>query len=632
MTEPQKLDLLLVEDTEDDAQLLLRQLKQGGYDVAYDRVQSADGVAAAIGKKAWDIVISDYNMPGFTGVDALKIVRERDGDTPFIFISGTMGEETAVAALRAGAQDYLIKGKTARLPSVIERELREARDRRARRIVDNKLRQLSRAVEQSANFILITDAEGVIEYVNPGFEKATGYTGAELAGRAPFFWKLAPAVSEALWATARSGLDWRGEFDNIRKDGTTFSVSVTVSPVTDDDGKISHIVAIEEDISRRREVEAQLRQAQKMEAVGNLTGGMAHDFNNLLAVVIGNLDLLVGRRKDDPEVQDLAAEALEAAVHGADLTKRLLAFARRQPLLPQEVDLNDLIGNTAKLLRRLLGERVEIVLDLVPEPWPVVVDPSQLAASVTNLATNARDAMPKGGRLTIATRNTVLDTDYVLEHPGVKLGEYIEISVTDSGTGMPPEVIARIFEPFFTTKEMGKGSGLGLSMVYGFMNQSGGHIGLDSTMEVGTTFRLFLPRAEAAAPLQADAGPDPKDLRGNGQMVLVVEDVSLLRRVVVKQLTELGYRVVEAETIGAALAVLERQPIDILFTDVVVGEGPTGFDLARVVANRWPMIRTIFTSGFPQTKLNAGSGPPQGARILSKPYRKDDLARAIAEA
>ncbi|MEJ0011010.1 MAG: response regulator [Bauldia sp.] len=632
MTESQKLDLLLVEDTDSDAELLLRQLKQGGFDVEHHRVDSAEGVEAAIAAKPWDIVISDYNMPGFTGVDALKIVRAHDSETPFIFVSGTMGEDTAVAALRAGAQDYLIKGKTARLPSAIERELREARERRAMRIVENRLRQLSRAVEQSANFVLITDVDGQIEYVNPGFEKATGYTNAELEGRQPFFWKLAPALGEEVWATARSGLNWRGEFDNIRKDGTTLAVSVTVSPVTDEAGKISHIIAIEEDISRRREIEAQLRQAQKMEAVGNLTGGMAHDFNNLLAVVIGNLDLLVGRRKDDADVQDLAAEALEAAVHGADLTKRLLAFARRQPLQPEEVDLNDLIGNTTKLLRRLLGNNVEIALDLDPAPWPVVVDPSQLASSITNLATNARDAMPKGGRLTVATRNTVLDTDYVLAHPEVKVGEYTEISVTDTGSGMPPEVIARIFEPFFTTKEMGKGTGLGLSMVYGFMNQSGGHIGLDSIPGRGTTFRLFLPRAEAAMPLRAEADADPKDLRGNGQTVLVVEDVGLLRRVVVKQLTELGYRAIEAETIGAALAALERQPIDILFTDVVVGEGPTGFDLARVVANRWPMIRTVFTSGFPQAKLNAGSGPPPGARILNKPYRKDDLARAIAEA
>jgi PAS domain S-box-containing protein len=624
------IDLLLVEDTEDDAELLLRQLKQE-FDITHDRVDTPAGVEAALRRKAWDLVVSDYNMPEFTGVDALRIVRARDTDTPFIFVSGTMGEETAVEALRAGAQDYFIKGKTARLPAAIERELRESQERRARRVAEEKLRQLSRAVEQAANFVIITDAHGVIEYVNPGFERATGFTGAELAGRKTFFWKIAPGLAEEIWATVRSGLDWHGEFDNIRKDGTELAVSVTVSPVTGDSGAITHIIAIEEDISRRREVEAQLRQAQKMEAVGNLTGGLAHDFNNLLAVVIGNLDLLVGRRKDDAEVQDLAAEALEAAVNGADLTKRLLAFARRQPLQPQDIDVNEMVGNTAKLLNRLLGQRVEIALDLTPDAWPVLADPSQLASSITNLATNARDAMPKGGKLTIATRNTVLDTDFVLNHPEAKIGEYAEIAVTDTGSGIAPDALQRIFEPFFTTKEMGKGSGLGLSMVYGFINQSGGVIDVQSQVGVGTTFRLLLPRAQNAALPVREADDGPKPLRGGGKTVLVVEDVALLRRVVTKQLLELGYRIVEAETIGAALSVLEHQPVDILFTDVVVGEGPTGFDLARVVGQRWPKVRTLFTSGFPQAKLNSGSGPPPGAKILAKPYRREELAQALAD-
>jgi PAS domain S-box-containing protein len=632
MTDKKKIDLLLVEDTEDDAELLLRHLKQNGYEVTYDRVDTPRMVEEAITSRPWDIVISDYHMPEFTGVDALRIVRSRDTDTPFIFVSGTMGEETAVEALRAGAQDYFIKGKIARLPAAIDRELREASERRARRLAEHKLRQLSRAVEQAANFVIITNAQGSIEYVNPGFEKATGYASEEVAGRQPFFWKIPSGVAQELWATVRSGLDWRGEFDNIRKDGSELAVSVTASPVSDENGEITHIIAIEEDISRRREVEAQLRQAQKMEAVGNLTGGLAHDFNNLLAVIIGNLDLLVGRRKDDVEIQDLAAEALEAAVNGADLTKRLLAFARRQPLQPQELELNELVDNTAKLLNRLLGNQIEVILNLEPDAWPVVADASQLASAITNLATNARDAMPKGGKLTITTRNTVLDTDYLLAHPEAKIGEYAEVAVTDTGTGMPAETINRIFEPFFTTKEMGKGTGLGLSMVYGFMNQSGGSIGVDSEMGKGTTFRLFLPRAEREQPLAAKSESEPEDLNGYDQTVLVVEDVALLRRVVVKHLLELGYKVVEADSIGAALSVLEHEPVDILFTDVVVGEGPTGFDLARVVAGRWPEVRTLFTSGFPQAKLNSGLGPPPGAKILAKPYRKDELAKALAEA
>ena len=631
MSDTQPLNLLLIEDTEDDAALLVRQLRRGGYDVAFERVDNAAALDEALARRDWDLIVSDYNMPAFTGVDALGIVRTRDQDTPFIFVSGTMGEETAVAALRAGAQDYFIKGKTARLPSVIDRELREAAERRARRAVEDKLRQLSRAVEQSANFVVITSADGIIEYVNPGFEQAMGYTAGEVIGRQPFFRNLSTAANDEMWATARSGLDWRGEFGNVRKDGSVVSVSATVSPVADDNGSITHIIAIEEDITRRREVEAQLRQAQKMEAVGTLTGGMAHDFNNLLAVIIGNLDLLVGRRPDDGEVQDLAKEALDAAISGADLTKRLLAFARRQPLQPQEFELDELLSSTVKLLRRLLGKSYEINLAIAEDIWPVMADPSQLAASITNLATNARDAMPEGGRLIITAGNRVLDTDYILEHPEAKVGEYVEIAVADTGFGMTPDLVARIFEPFFTTKESGRGSGLGLSMVYGFVRQSGGHIALDSEVGAGTTFHLFLPRSAGAAPLRRPTADEPDDLSGHGQTVLVVEDVALLRRVVMRQLSELGYQPLEAETIGGALAVLERQPVDIVFADVVIGEGPTGFDLARAVKQRWPHVRVGFTSGFPQGKLNAGSGPPSDAKILLKPYRKEDLARALAE-
>ncbi len=630
MAEVPSLKLLLVEDTEDDALLLVRQLERGGYDLTFERVDNASALEGALGRRDWDVIVSDYNMPAFTGVDALGIVRAKDKDTPFIFVSGTMGEETAVAALRAGAQDYFVKGKTARLPSVIDRELREAGERRARRAVEDKLRQLSRAVEQSANFVIITDAAGAIEYVNPGFEQAMGYATGELVGREPFFRNLTAAANQEMWATARSGLDWRGEFGNVRKDGSVVSVSATVSPVADDDGKITHVIAIEEDITRRREIEAQLRQAQKMEAVGTLTGGMAHDFNNLLAVIIGNLDLLVGKRPDDGEVQDLAKEALDAAISGADLTKRLLAFARRQPLQPQELEFNELLSSTVKLLRRLLGKTYEIKLAVADDMWPVVADPSQLAASITNLATNARDAMPDGGRLVITAANSVLDTDYVLEHPEAKVGEYVEIKVADSGTGMSPELVARIFEPFFTTKESGRGSGLGLSMVYGFISQSGGHIALESAVGAGTTFHLFLPRATAAAPLRRQPADEPEDLSGHGQTVLVVEDVALLRRVVMRQLTELGYKPLEAESIGGALAILEQQPVDIVFADVVIGEGPTGFDLARAVKQRWPHVRVGFTSGFPQGKLNAGSGPPPDVKILLKPYRREDLARALA--
>ena len=381
----------------------------------------------------------------------------------------------------------------------------------------------------------------------------------------------------------------------------------------------------------RSALELQVLQAQKMEAVGQLTGGMAHDFNNLLGVIIGNLDALCDRRRNDAEIMELGGEALDAAMRGADLTRRLLAFARRQPLQPHRIAVNDLIAGIMKLLGRTLGENVEIVVDAEPELWPVIADPAQLEASLTNLATNARDAMqPKGGRLTIATRNRHLDQDYVAKHPDVLPGEYVMIEVSDNGCGMPPEVKDRIFDPFFTTKEPGKGSGLGLSMVFGFLRQSGGHVYVYSEVGVGTTFRLYLPRAgkegetEARTAAATVAG-------GRGETVLAVEDNAAMRRVVVRQLEDLGYHVLEAENAAAALVLLERERVDLLLTDVIMPGGTTGFDLARTAMARWPSLRVVLTSGFPDAKLDGATTAPADLRLLSKPYRKDDLARTLRE-
>jgi signal transduction histidine kinase len=382
---------------------------------------------------------------------------------------------------------------------------------------------------------------------------------------------------------------------------------------------------------RAQRTEEQLRQSQKMEAIGNLTGGMAHDFNNLLAIVIGNLDILVDRKKDDGDVKELGGEALDAALRGADLTQRLLAFARRQPLQPRPVDLNALIADLTKLLSRTLGENIDIALDLDPELWPAVVDPSQIDSALTNLATNARDVMPEGGSLIVVTGNRRLDEDYAAEHAEVVAGDYAMIEISDTGAGMEPDIARRIFEPFFTTKEQGKGTGLGLSMVYGFIKQSGGHINVYSEPGIGTTFRLYLPRAPAAT-IPGPASPPTQTRKGHGETVLAVEDNASLRRVVVRQLRELGYRVMQADSTPEALKVLEREPVTLLFTDVVMSGGASGIELAREALERWPALKVLITSGFPEIKLNGNGHTAIPARLLNKPYRKEDLARAIREA
>jgi signal transduction histidine kinase/CheY-like chemotaxis protein len=384
--------------------------------------------------------------------------------------------------------------------------------------------------------------------------------------------------------------------------------------------------SLKREIAERKQTEAQLIQSQKMEAIGNLTGGMAHDFNNVLGIIIGNLDLLRSSTKYGLDTNELLRDALDAALRGGELTRRLLAFARRQPLQPQRIDVNDVVTDTAKLLTRTLGEEIEISIDLARDLTPAVADPAQLEAAIVNLANNARDAMPNGGHLSIATINSQLDQDYASQHSEVTPGDYVAIRVSDTGTGMPPAVMARIFEPFFTTKEEGKGTGLGLSMVFGYTKQSGGHIAVYSEPGIGTTFSLYLPRAEAET--SSTRTPVIEDVPlGRGQTVLMVEDNVSLRRLVTRQLGELGYKVVSAENGAVALEILQREDVDLLFTDIVMPGKINGVELARIAFERWPQLPTILTSGFP-TNANVVAFAPS-ARMLMKPYRREELARAL---
>jgi PAS domain S-box-containing protein len=414
----------------------------------------------------------------------------------------------------------------------------------------------------------------------------------------------------------------------LRADGTPVLLEVKASPI-EYEGKPS-TVAIGRDITERARLEEQLRQSQKLEAVGQLTGGIAHDFNNLLTIIVCNLDLMKELPKIPPSAMQSIDLALNAALRGADLTRRLVAFARSQALVPQTFSLNDRVRATVDLLHRTLGEQIEIKLVLEPELWSAMADPSQFESALVNLAINARDAMNQNGRLTIETSNSHLDADYVRNNPDVAVGEYALLCVSDTGCGMTPEVMARAFEPFFTTKAA-KGSGLGLSMVYGFARQSKGHVKIYSEPGRGTTIRLYLPRAAAKPAVAAGAQkPDLLQAARPNERILVVEDNTEVRETVVRQLRDLGYDTLEAPGGKEAIDILlTEERIDLLFSDVVMPGGMDGTQLAEAATEIRPGLKVLLTSGFARASIQDGATSSYLKNLLSKPYRKAELAERL---
>ena len=424
--------------------------------------------------------------------------------------------------------------------------------------------------------------------------------------------------------------DWSDEYRFMRADGSQAQVVDQGLVIRDAEGAPVRMLGSMVDVTRRTETEAQLREAQKLEAVGQLTGGVAHDFNNLLTVIIGTAEALAERLGDDAESVLLAEMTSAAAQRGAELTSRLLAFARRQPLEPQATDIARLIMEFDPILRRTLSEEIDLEVVARGPLWRAMVDPGQLETAVLNLVINARDAMAQGGRLTIEACNVSLDETYARMHQEVTVGEYVLVSVSDSGCGMPPDIALRVFEPFFTTKEVGQGSGLGLSMVYGFAKQSHGHVKIYSEPGEGTTIRLYLPRAHAVQEtVPADRGP-ARAMVGGHERVLVVEDDPMVRDHVARQLRGLGYAVTEVSDGQKALEHLKSDAdYDLLFTDVVMPGGLNGRQLAQAARLLHPNLRVLFTSGYTENAIVHNGRLDPGVHLLSKPYRKRDLADKV---
>ncbi len=652
-----RLRVLQIADQEQDVALMTGHLTRAGHDPVIRRVETPDAMEAALRSEEWDVVLCNYSLPHFHALTALEVLKKTGLDVPFIIISGTTGESVAVEAMRAGAQDYLMKDNLVRLGQTIEREMRQAENRRFRKnvsackLADRDLTERKRSeaerkqseeelrkseeryrvlVENAHDIIYEHDLEGNYTSTNKAGEQITGYTLEETLKL-----NIADTVAPEHVSKAREMIVAKlagqnitaYELEIIAKDGRRIPVEVNTSVVFQDGVPIG-VQGIARDVTQRTQLEEQLRQSQKMEAIGQLAGGVAHDFNNLLTVIGGYSSILLVKLPRDSPYRAGIQEIQKASDRASSLTRQLLAFSRKQILQPKILDLNAVVSNLDKMLRRLIGEDVDLLTITDPKLDKVKADPGQIEQVLLNLAVNARDAMPEGGKLTIETGNAELSEDYARLH-GVPSGAYVMLAVSDTGCGMEAATRERIFEPFFTTKEAGKGTGLGLATLYGIVKQSGGNVWVYSEVDHGTTFKIYLPRVEEFATIGELSGAK---LTPHGtETVLLVEDEDQVRTILKQILENQGYHVLSASHGKEALAI-SREPGDIqlMITDVVMPQ-MSGRELAERMILARPSLRVLFMSGYTDDAIVRHGLLDEKLNFIQKPFDSATVARKVRD-
>jgi PAS domain S-box-containing protein len=640
---PKPLRILLVANSELETSLVREKLTYPGYEPAISPVNTAEMMTAALGRQSWDIVLAYDSVPGFRGADALVLLRKMKLDTPMILISAGWQVNDALAAVRAGFHEYIATPELERLLPTIERELQIAAMRQEQRQSQQRYEALVNSVD--GIFWEAHPETLQFSFVSRQAERLLGYPATDWL-ELPDFWKdhIHPEDKNRTLGLCLKAVQERQTQDfecrMLAADGRWIWLRdiLSVSSDKDIDGQLK-LQGVMLDITQRKQAEAalhqseeQFRQSQKMEAIGRMAGGVAHDFNNLLTAITGYSELLLLGSKLDGRVRGNLEEIRKAAERAAGLTHQLLAFSRRQVLRPVVLDLNLLLTNVHKMLRRLIGEDIELVTVLGTNLGRVKADPGQLEQVVMNLVVNARDAMPHGGKLTLETANVELDEAYARAHVPTRPGFYIMIAITDTGIGMDSETLARIFEPFFTTKEQGKGTGLGLSTVYGIVKQSDGFIWAYSEPGRGTSFKIYLPRVEGEAAIPAEMAESPVELPHGTETVLLVEDEESVRNLIRTILQEYGYTVLEAYHGGEALrmAIRHEGSIHLLLTDVVMPL-MSGRQLAEKLAPLRPETKVIYMSGYTDhTIVHHGILEP-GTVFLQKPFTPGTLTRKLRE-
>jgi len=625
----ERISILFVEDSEADLDLTLAALRDAGLDPEFERVDSEATLRDALARRPWDLVISDFAMPGFNGLHALDIVLGAGLDLPFIFVSGVLGEDRAVAAMRAGARDYVLKDNLARLGPAVRREIVESKNRTRRAIAEEALRveqlRYRKIFDSAAIGLLVVDASALrrLDGAPPRAEDIDirdandeAQRLLELEGKAVVLAELAPLL--------RPGVAVHTEFDaTIAGQLRRYMVSGRIPGVDDD---WSFLVISILDVTERWRLEQSLSKAQRMEALGRLAGGVAHDFNNLLTVITSTSRFIGESVPPASPVAEDVAMVLDASQRAAGLTRQLLAFSRDEPYRAVVVDPNESIQRVHRMLSRIIEAHIDFGLVFGADVASVLIDPLQFDQVILNLVMNARDAMPSGGTLRIVTSMEAPP------HPGADGAPYVCIRVTDTGHGMDAATRAHIFEPFFTSKPPGLGTGLGLAIVFGVVSRHNGQLDVASEVGAGTTFAVYLPAYRGKAEAAASVAPERL---GGEETVLIVEDHDLVRRTAQRILEQAGYHVLAASSGGAALSSLAstHRRVDLVISDLVM-PGMNGLELRRFVRERHPQVRFLLTSAYGGAAL-ASNPLPSALEFLPKPFSAQDLlskVRAVLEA
>jgi len=635
------LRVLLVGRKEEDF-FLVHEILERNQDALPTDLEHAHTLSQAremLQQKPYGLLLFEHETGDAEAVHFVADFLHAGVSVPFILLTEDADERTVADIIEAGVWNCVAKSRLdgATLVRTIRSTLALHTMQQEQQTVEESLRKLSRAVEQSADMVMVTDRHGIIEYVNPAFEALTGFSRADVEGKTPHILKSgeqAPEFYQELWKTILAGNVYRGIFVNRKKNGALYYVEESISPVRDADGRITHFISNGRDLTERLHLEAELRQAQKMDAIGHLAGGVAHDFNNLLTIITSYSELALDAVERGSSLEGKINEILMAARRAAELTRQLLAFSRKQPQALRVVDLNQVVARIVKTLPRLIGEDIDCTFSPGENLGPVRLDPVQIEQILMNLAANARDAMPQGGHFRIDTSDVKLDDDYIHRKGSVviPLGRYALITISDDGAGIPPEHLRHIFEPFYTTKPLGEGTGLGLATVYGIVKQNKGFIWAYSEPRMGTVFKIYLPCVTSHS-IGAEGGivTDGSPARG-WETILLVEDEPAVRHATSEFLKLQGYTVLEAKDGLEALSVSKgfASAIDLIVTDVVM-PNLSGGEMATEIRVRRPNAKLLFVSGYAGKTVLDHKVFDLETNFLQKPYTLKQLSGKIRE-